>query len=171
MINNKNKRGISIMIGYILLVTGAIVMGSIVYQWMKTYVPADSLTCPEGISIYLSEFECSGTSLNITLKNNGRFNVAGYFIHGANQPDQELATIDLSSYFDIGQGIIVEHAVLFALSNENTLNINEDKTDRYIFNETIYSIAITPIIFSKDKNDKTRMVSCTNSRIKEELLC
>src|SRR3989339_653843 len=117
MINNKNKRGISIMIGYILLVTGAIVMGSIVYQWMKTYVPADSLTCPEGISIYLSEFECSGTSLNITL------------------------------------------------------NINEDKTDRYIFNETIYSIAITPIIFSKDKNDKTRMVSCTNSRIKEELLC
>src|SRR3989339_666862 len=113
MINNKNKRGISIMIGYILLVTGAIVMGSIVYQWMKTYVPADSLTCPDGISIYLSEFECS----------------------------------------------------------ENTLNINEEKTDRYILNETIYSIAITPIIFSKDKNDKTRMVSCTSSRIKEELLC
>ena len=92
-------------------------------------------------------------------------------IHGTNQPSQELATIDLSSYFDMGQGIIIENAVLFALSNENTLNINEEKTDRYILNETIYSIAITPIIFSKDKNDKTRMVSCTSSRIKEELLC
>ena len=36
-----SKKGLSIMIGYVLLVTAAIVIGVVVYQWMKTYLPTE----------------------------------------------------------------------------------------------------------------------------------
>ena len=31
-----NKRGVSVMIGYVLLITLAVVMGVIAYNWMNT---------------------------------------------------------------------------------------------------------------------------------------
>ena len=49
------------MIGYVLLVSLAIIMGGIIYTWMKTYVPKDALECPEGTSLIIKgyEYNCS----------------------------------------------------------------------------------------------------------------
>jgi hypothetical protein len=61
MIKKLNKKGISVMIGYVLLVSAAIIMGAITYNWMKIYVPTnEDLKCPDGISIAISEISCAG---------------------------------------------------------------------------------------------------------------
>ena len=56
----RDKRGISIVIGYILLVTVSIAMSILVYQWLKTYVPKEFLECPDGTSILAKEisYDC-----------------------------------------------------------------------------------------------------------------
>ena len=42
------------MIGYILLITFAIVIAVVVFQWLKTYVPKEGIACPDEVSIYIS---------------------------------------------------------------------------------------------------------------------
>src|SRR3989338_6029523 len=100
----KNKKGISIIIGYVLLISVAIVIGGVTYQWLKSYVPKDSVECPEGVSMYLEKAFCNNNQLKITLKNNGRFDIEGYFVHASNNSLQEIATIDLSKYLIGGAG-------------------------------------------------------------------
>ena len=86
------------MIGYVLLVAIAIIMSMIVFQFIRTYVPKDIVDCPDGVSVFIQEikYDCDADTLDITIKNNGRFSIAGYFIHATTEEGQELATFDLS---------------------------------------------------------------------------
>ena len=88
------------MIGYVDLITTAIIISSIVYQHLKTYIPSEDSKCPDGISIFVAEktYDCANKQLDLTIKNNGRFNIGGYFISATNSPNQEVATSDLSKY-------------------------------------------------------------------------
>ena len=72
------------MIGYVLLVVIAIVMSMIVFQYIRTYVPKDIVECPGGISVFIQEakYDCDADTLEVTIKNNGRFNVAGAITKG-----------------------------------------------------------------------------------------
>ena len=112
------------MIGYVLLITFAVIMGAIIYQWMKTYVPKDSLDCPDDVSVFIKDIACEGSAgnfqLSLTLKNSGMFNIAGYFIHAANETGQELATIDLSQYIVQG-GTTMSNAVVFNLGDNEMI--------------------------------------------------
>ncbi len=169
-----NKKAVSIMIGYVLLISTAVIIGAMVYQWMKTYVPADSMECPEGTSLIIKEFDCysditSGNwGINLTVKNNGRFNLNGYFIKATNISDQEVATKDLSNYISIGQG---RGMVLIA----GELSPGKEKS-QMIFDLTnsklnkIYSIEIIPAKNIVIKNKK-RIVGCTKSKIREKVNC
>lgn len=171
-LKKSNKKGVSIMIGYVLLVTTAIIMGVIIYQWIKTYVPSDTLECPDGVSLFIKQYsyDCNNSELSLTLKNNGVFSVAGYFIYGSNKTDQELATTDLSNYTNSGEG--KGGTVLLAM--ENSFDPNQEITN--VFNlpnsslGRIYSIDIIPIRF-QEENNKRRFVSCGNSKIKEIINC
>mgnify|MGYP001569847861 FL=1 len=83
------------MIGYVLLISSAVVMASIVYMWMKGYVPQDSPECSDGVSVMVKDIECVGGNLSLTLKNNGLFNVDGLFMKAAFKPSEEIATNNL----------------------------------------------------------------------------
>jgi len=105
--------------------------------------------------------------LQITLKNNGKFNLTGYFIRATNSPEQELATIDLSSKLLDG-GVKVGNSILFKEGNENTLGPNSETMQRFNLTEidSIYSIEIIPIRYQKEDN-KIRLVSCGNAKVRE----
>lgn len=168
----KNKKGISIMIGYIFLITITIIISTIVFQQLKTYIPTEKLECPEGVSVFLKEvsYDCDSKELNITLKNNGRFNIAGYFISGADSPEKELATIDLSEYTELGVGGFVS----FNFLSENSMSPN--KEIKSVFNLSsssyaqFYSLSIIPVRYQEIDN-KNRFVSCGDSRVKQTLSC
>lgn len=171
----KNKRGISVMIGYILLVTAAIVMGAIAYQWIRTYVPSEGLACPDDVSVFIKEYACGGNEFNITLKNNGKFAIAGYFIHVTNESKQEIATIDISQNITLG-GVSAGGSVIFVAGSTNAMKPNEEKKSVFGLADLVPSITkielvqITPVRYHTVEN-KLRFVSCGGAKIKEELTC
>ena len=122
----KNKLGISTVVTYILLMGIAVVLGGLIYTWMKTFVPKEPLECPDGttLSIISYSYNCSNlSSINITFKNTGMFNVAGYYIHASNVSGYKMATIDLSKNFAIrGNGDIVFSGAVVVNKTVDNLN-------------------------------------------------
>ena len=47
----RGKKGVSIIIGYVILIAVAITMSFLVYAWMKSYVPKEELKCPDDVFI------------------------------------------------------------------------------------------------------------------------
>ncbi len=168
------KKGVSIMVGYVLLVVSAVIMGVIVYQWIRTYVPTGALECPDEVSIFIKEYtsDCDNSQLDLTLKNNGLFNIAGYFIHATNDSNQTLATIDLSGYTPLGEN--KGGTVLFKTSSENSFKPNNETTNIFDLSDSgigqIHSIEVIPVRFQEEDN-KMRFVSCGGSRVKEMITC
>ncbi|GAG16259.1 unnamed protein product, partial [marine sediment metagenome] len=151
-----------------------IVMGTIAYQWIRTYVPSEGLACPEDVSVFIKEYACGGGEFNITLKNNGKFSIAGYFIHVTNESEQEIATTDISQNITLG-GVSAGGAVIFVSASTNSMKPNEEK--KSVFDLTgaditnkIELVQITPVRYHTVDN-KLRFVSCGGAKIKEELTC
>jgi len=171
----KNRRGVSIVVGYVLLVAFVIIMGSIVYQWIGSFVPREIMDCPEEVSIFVKDVDCESRNLSLTLQNNGRFNIDGYFIRATNEPNQTLATMDLSEFFDEDagdKGKLIENKIVFGLlQEENSFKPNSEPVT-HVFNldSLIYSIEVIPIRYQLE-NNKKRFVSCGNSKIRENVEC
>jgi len=174
-IKSKNKSGISIMVGYVLLVTLAIVMGIIAYNWMKTYVPSDITECPEGASILIKEatFNLSNSKLVLTLKNNGRFNLVGYLIYGANSSGGALQTIDLSRYLNetYGGKKLGNAVSFFLIGPGNSLEPSAEVI--HVFDipseiGRIYSTSITPMRI-EEENNKEKITNCGNARTSQSV--
>ena len=155
------------MIGYILLITTSIIISGIVYQWAKTYVPAEAVECPEGVSVFVKEsiYICEDNQLNLVIKNNGRFNIGGYLIRATISPTQTLASEDLSHYTYSG-----ETGAVLLPTLDNSMKPNDEMIRTFNFNATsfdkIYSIEIIPVLFQDKK-----IINCADARIKEKLNC
>ena len=167
------------MIGYVLLIAIAIIMSMIVFQFIRTYVPKDAFQCPDGVSVFIQEakYVCGDTNtLEVTTKNNGRFNIAGYFIHATTSLDQELATEDLSGKIPLlgGGGEQYGNSIVFT-PNSNSNPPNEIKTVTFDLTldpavDDIYKIEIIPVRFQEEEG-KTRFVSCGDAKVSEVLSC
>ena len=165
----KSKKGVSIMIGYVLLISFAVVMGILVYNWMKSYVPVDSLQCPDGTGIFIKSYSYNGTNLNVTLKNTGRFNLAGFFIHATTGEKQKVATLDISKNLTRGDtGKPWGSAILFTSKLDNSFEPNEEETYKFSNIKQIYSIDVLPIRLVTIKN-KVRTVSCSMSKARQKI--
>ena len=176
-----SKKGVSPVIGYILLITFVIIISIIVYQWVKTYVPREALECPDGVSIFIKEKEvdCEGNGpynyLNLTLKNNGRFNISGYFIRYSEDPGM-LATKSLWEL--IGGGIgKAEGWISFddvVENKDNSFGPGEEEQDNFTFGEDglsdkISFIEIIPVRYEEIDN-RLRLSSCGDAKI-TEVIC
>jgi len=172
ILQSKNKKGISIMVGYILLVSISVVMGIIVYSTLKTYVPLDPPTCPAEVSVLVKEYSCVvDTSLDLTIKNNGRFSIAGYFIHISNNANDDIATTDISQYASEG-GIAAGGAVIFVAAGDNPLApTGESKVVYDLSNFDFGTLKLIDIIPARyqEIDGVTTFVSCGNARISEEI--
>src|SRR3989338_5986965 len=127
----KTKRGVSIMIGYILLITFVIAISVFVYQWLKTYVPKEGLACPDGVSIFVSDYTFDNSELSLKIKNNGKFNIGGIYIYYSDDPNKKIASKDLSKvliegvprqFFELNPGV----KFLGALDDENPIGPSQE---------------------------------------------
>lgn len=70
-----NKRALSEMVGYTLLIIIAIVLSVAVFTYLKLYIPKEKPECLEDTSILIQDIFCDVTTgktdLKITLYNNG----------------------------------------------------------------------------------------------------
>lgn len=171
---SRKKKGVSEMIGYILLITFAVVISVFVYQWLKTYVPKDSLKCPGDVSIYISdsEIDTKTNELKLTLVNNGKFGIAGFFIYYSASEDEEIATNDLSGNLSKeNTAIKLNNAIMFKPEvGEKNPFLPGDDSQILKFNVNgiakIYSIEIIPIRMQEQKN-REFPVSCGDAKTKE----
>lgn len=176
--HKKSKKGVSLMIGYVLLVSLAVIMGGIMYAWMKSYVPKDALDCPEGTSLIIKSYEynCTSNIIRILIKNNGRFDVGGFFIHASNNSDITLPTIDISARANESfGGYKYQNSIIFNATNDNVfkpgdeieITFDKDLTEIGV----IYYIQIIPTRWQSQENI-LRYVSCGKvSTVKEDISC
>ena len=161
------RKGVSLMIGYVLLITLAIVMGIVAYNWMKTYLPREPTQCPDGSSLFIKEaaFNSSNSQLILTLKNNGRFNILGYYIYATNSSEQKVATIELSKYLNNNsEGERLGNSVSFFSGSDNSFTANDEATHTFTIPVeigTLYSISITPTRIETEDN-KERFTVCSD---------
>jgi len=91
----KNKKAVSLMISYVLLVAIALLLSAGVYVWLKVYVPKNIETCSSDVSLILQNYDCDTLGeIIITVKNNGLFTADGLFIR-ASEIQGDLPTIAL----------------------------------------------------------------------------
>ncbi|MBS3070778.1 hypothetical protein J4407_00545 [Candidatus Pacearchaeota archaeon] len=169
-----NKRGISIVIGYVLLIAMVLVIGGFVYSWLSTFVPTEQLECSDGVGMYINSYtyNCDTDELVLNLRNNGRFGVAGYYIRGTESQTETLPITDLSEYEETDD--FFEGAVLFQGFGDNNLKPNSKIKNTFDFSSApfsqIYKIQLIPLR-SEVINDKKTLLSCTNAEILTEVSC
>lgn len=80
------KRGVSIMVGYVLLVIIAISISILVYNYLEIYVPKEKPECPDGhdVTLIIQSASCQIGSeedtLSITILNKGLFKVDAVYV-------------------------------------------------------------------------------------------
>ena len=80
----RNRKALSEIVGYVLLIVIAISLSILVFAWLKGYIIKPEKTCPDGISISLDDYSCADKVINLTLKNTGYFNIDGYLVRVSN---------------------------------------------------------------------------------------
>lgn len=86
----KNKKAVSEIVSYVLLIVIAISLSVGVYSFMKFYVPKEDAStekCFNDIALSIVDYSCSAKTIYLLLENKGLFNVKGFIIKGSNDPD------------------------------------------------------------------------------------
>jgi len=99
-----NNKGVSEIVSYVILVIIAISIGALVYNYLGVLVPKDRPVCQDGVSLTLESYTCDGESLNLTLKNRGRFNIDAAYIRVGQENKNTKFWInnELSNKFEFG---------------------------------------------------------------------
>jgi len=85
MFHPHNKKAVSEIISYVLLIVIAIAIAGMVFAYLKVYVPKQKPECKENIYLSALDFSCDGELLNLTLVNKGYFTVDGVYIRVGEQ--------------------------------------------------------------------------------------
>ena len=175
LLDKMKKRGLSVVIGYVLLVTFGIILSVIVYGYLKTYVPKDIDSCPSGVSLSVLNYDynCTSNVLNVTIKNNGLFNVNGYYIYATTNPNATIATVDLSSNFSESlseTGMNMSGVVYFDVNPNTDFGPSSTKTHVFSLNGRVYRVEIVPARF-QDVESTTKFIGCGDSSVEELLTC
>ena len=172
------KKGVSEMIGYVLLVSLAIVMAGLLYAWLSGWIPKDIPDCPEGTSLMVKDYtyDCTNQRIFLTIANNGRFGVGGYFIKATTKENQTVATTDLATLLqDNGEDVaIFENSVVIGPPNENRFLPNNETPnvfDLSSIGQQIYRVDIVPARWQKEDNRLRYIICGEDSTLKEKVTC
>lgn len=79
--SQRNKKGVSEIISYTILIIIALGAAALVYGVFKLYVPKDKPQCSEDITLIIEDVKClANKQLNITFVNKGNFNITAAYI-------------------------------------------------------------------------------------------
>lgn len=123
-----NKKGVSLVISYVLLITIAVSLSILVYNWLRFYIePGEVKECKQGISVVIQDYEClvaDGGSLNLTLKNKGLFNIDGFVLKVNDRKDADIGVYTLNATgAEINTSLIYNKKYLFNEVKGNTSDL------------------------------------------------
>ncbi len=105
----RDKKGVSEMVGYVLLIVIAVTLSALVYSFLRLYVPGESPKCQESINLIVKDYSCSNGQLNITLQNKGLFTVDGAYVRFG-EAGQKVKPLDLTK---VKSGVDTFTCILF----------------------------------------------------------
>lgn len=163
--SRQNKRAVSEMLAYVLLIAISISLAIGVYAWLVFIAGGieELEKCPDGVSLIIQSYECLGNKkIQIEAKNKGLFNVSGYYIKGTNNKSQ-IAWFKLkneSADCGIKEGMC---EFLSPLPPANSVFHN------FSYNGlgNLIKIEIEPF----KKSQKGDYIPCENAAINEEVNC
>lgn len=158
-----NKKGLSEIVSYVLLISISLSLAGMVYFWLIKYVPSDtsSIECDENIGLIVRgyNYSCELNTLNLTIENKGLFDVAGYVVRVSNL---SLAKLGLFTLNKSGKPMIAGEVYYdyYRFSN---------KTDELPSKEIKGDLTLVDVQPFLKKNGKT--VYCSNYISKQSLSC
>ncbi len=172
----KDKKGVSLMIGYVLLIIIAISLSIAVYSFLVLYLPSEEPKCPKDIKMVVEGVECSpgGGSdkrdLKVTVSNRGLFAIRGVFIRvgDKNRIHKELVnegaeTQDIHMQGNISKGLLP--GVHVTLPDEGD---NEHYEITNYDSSKAYEIEIEPFIINEENG---HYVLCAHNLVTKPLSC
>ncbi len=95
----KEKKGLSEIVAYVMLVIIGISLAILVYGFMVRFLPGREPECPDGISLMVVDYECSANNFNLTVRNTGRFSLDGQIVRVYNDTGHRQEITDQSTRF------------------------------------------------------------------------
>ena len=79
----QNKKALSEIISYVLLISIGLSLAAGVYSFMKFYVPKEDMgtqKCNENIVLIVNSYGCTDSVLSLKIENKGMFNIRGFIL-------------------------------------------------------------------------------------------
>ncbi|MBI3333989.1 hypothetical protein HYZ97_00695 [Candidatus Pacearchaeota archaeon] len=172
-----DKRGVTEMLSYVLLVIIAVGLSALVFNYLSVYVPKNKLQCSDDIALALQSYTCTyaqngQTSLSIVLVNKGLFTVDAAYIR-ISKEGRRVGTLLNNPEEEEGQG----HCSFFLsddCTNPNAQGLPPAKqfSRSYFVPADIidspgeYKIEIQPAAYTNDE-----LALCSNAVIIQPITC
>jgi len=89
----KNKKALSQIVAYVLLIVIAVSLSLVIYAWMKNQIPKRSAECPDSVSLIINNYECENPGeLVVLFKNKGLFDIDATIVR-ARMKDETLFSV------------------------------------------------------------------------------
>ncbi len=151
-----NKKGDSLVVSYVLLISITLIIAGLAYTWLRFQADiSEPESCPDGVSIYIEDYSFNNplTELNLTLLNNGRFNITGFFIRINNESDKEEGVFN----FFKGNYTIIPGENLSLYFNQTNYFVNVSTYNKICF------IEVQPFV----KSSKNEIALCSQMSTKK----
>jgi len=76
-----NKKGLSELISYVLLIVMVVAIASGVYIWAKSKVPVQYEECPSELTAAISSCWYTATEIHLTISNTGKFDIDCFYFY------------------------------------------------------------------------------------------
>ncbi len=124
-----NKKAISEIVAYVLLISIAISLSVIVYNWLRFYAgTGEKESCPEGVNLIIKDYsvDCNSKKINITIQNKGLFSVGGFVIK---TNDRVASDVGLYTFTDTGIPLVPgnQTTLYYNFSDATVMQNNEEK--------------------------------------------
>jgi hypothetical protein len=151
MVARKNKKAISELLSYVLLVTIALAMAAGVYAYLRFYAqnPLPEEQC-DGISVAIMDYSCTSNVASVTIKNTGRF--------------ETYVQVKL---YD-SQNRLIGNSTIYSGQLIKKIKINEEETVTLEYTGALDRIEVTPFITARDNTNQLYTKFCPESRVNQE---
>jgi len=144
------KKGLSEIIGYVLLIVIAISLSLLVYAWMKGLLWKKTKACPDEVSLIIVDYSCNAAGRNVTiiLRNNGLFDVDGFIVRISNEEGRLPVKL-------LKEGNPLNGSNLGEFSFDKKLSPNAEFTNTFFYSEyaKIVEIEIVPFKYMEQEGE------------------
>ncbi len=161
----QNKKAVSLMISYVLLISISLAISIGVFSWLKLAANVEpAVDCKDGTSLIIESMECNPdlptSNLKLFLKNNGRFNIDGVIVAVGDNPEESTptylipdtfgGTLEGHYYFDEPLKPGQQATIGFLNLTYNKQTPDTDDTNDYLL-ENLAKIEFQPFIVSNNE--------------------